>query len=409
MFQLRKRLLYKSEGHNHSDNQASSDDKTKSGDHRDKSTVKPLTATVANISSLRTLRSVAMTSQKASPDHGHLSTVSAPTRSYKRLGTSSPLFSVKRRRTNLPSHAPSPIMASVAVASRSSPLPLSTRPTTPASHSSPKDTKTPPKIGYALPKSVFEDLDDDQQSLVQRKGSSRDLSAQAMMAKGHKVQHKLRAAQSNLERSRINLEIAQDELTQAKTAYHNWRADIFAETEKATTIRESLQLVKRHKKHYAFLQTLVKGGPLMTERLIGAAKDAGLKFETGLDFVYLEMIVCVMLSLAQHRRDDLDPSRSMNYRVHLLVSKKGDTTHAHVFDAEFPKSVLDELDEPSHHEKATWPAIYHTRVPYEPYDTFASRITSHLVRDKHSLRIKEAGTGSQCIPKKRKFGQELPI
>ncbi|ESU14031.1 hypothetical protein FGSG_07731 [Fusarium graminearum PH-1] len=103
-----------------------------------------------------------------------------------------------------------------------------------------------------------------------------------MMAKGHKVQHKLRAAQSNLERSRINLEIAQDELTQAKTAYHNWRADIFAETEKATTIRESLQLVKRHKKHYAFLQTLVKGGPLMTERLIGAAKDAGLKFETGL-------------------------------------------------------------------------------------------------------------------------------
>lgn len=162
MFQLRKRLLYKSEGHNHSDNQASSDDKTKSGDHRDKSTVKPLTATVANISSLRTLRSVAMTSQKASPDHGHLSTVSAPTRSYKRLGTSSPLFSVKRRRTNLPSHAPSPIMASVAVASRSSPLPLSTRPTTPASHSSPKDTKTPPKIGYALPKSVFEDLDDDQ-------------------------------------------------------------------------------------------------------------------------------------------------------------------------------------------------------------------------------------------------------
>lgn len=96
-------------------------------------------------------------------------------------------------------------------------------------------------------------------------------------------------------------------------------------------------------------------------------------------------------------------------QVHLLVSKKGDTTHAHVFDAEFPKSVLDELDEPSHHEKATWPAIYHTRIPYEPYDTFASRITSHLVRDKHSLRIKEAGTGSQCIPKKRKFGQELPI
>ncbi|KAM0378910.1 hypothetical protein ACHAPY_005536 [Fusarium culmorum] len=161
MFQLRKRLLYKSEGHNHGDNQASSDDKTKSGDHRDKSTVKPLTATVANISSLRTLRSVAMTSQKASPDHGHLSTVSAPTRSYKRLGTSSPLSSVKRRRTNLPSHAPSPIMASVAVASRSSPLPLSTRPTTPASHSSPKDTKTLPNIGYALPKSVFEDLDDD--------------------------------------------------------------------------------------------------------------------------------------------------------------------------------------------------------------------------------------------------------
>ncbi|KAM0360467.1 hypothetical protein ACHAP4_002546 [Fusarium culmorum] len=352
MFQLRKRLLYKSEGHNHGDNQASSDDKTKSGDHRDKSTVKPLTATVANISSLRTLRSVAMTSQKASPDHGHLSTVSAPTRSYKRLGTSSPLSSVKRRRTNLPSHAPSPIMASVAVASRSSPLPLSTRPTTPASHSSPKDTKTPPKIGYALPKSVFEDLDDDQvesqhssirmtdftkahdeltkkqhsisklldnlatnlydnlqasetkintlrnkepsldkpakhvaqleQSLVQRKGSSPDLGAQAMMSKGHEIQHKLRAAQSNLERTRIKFNAAQDELTQVKTAYHSWRAGIVAETEKATTIKESLRQVKRHKKHYAVLETLVRGGPLMTERLVGVAKDAGLKFETGL-------------------------------------------------------------------------------------------------------------------------------
>lgn len=118
--------------------------------------------------------------------------------------------------------------------------------------------------------------------MVQRKGSSRDLGAQAMMSKGHEIQHKLRAAQSNLERTRIKFNAAQDELTQAKTAYHSWRADIVAETEKATTIKESLRQVKRHKKHYAVLETLVRGGPLMTERLVGVAKDAGLKFETGL-------------------------------------------------------------------------------------------------------------------------------
>ncbi|UZP45147.1 hypothetical protein NXS19_012959 [Fusarium pseudograminearum] len=346
MFQLRKRLLYKSEDHDHGDDQADNDGKTKSGGRRYKSTVQPLAATVANISPLRTPRSVTIASQTASPDHGQLSTVSAPTRSYKRLGTSSPLSSVKRRRTNLPSHAPSPIMASVAVASRSSPLHLSTRPTIPASHSSPKDTKTPSKIGYALPKSVFEDIDDGQaesqhspicmadftqahDALTKKQHSMSKLldmlatnlhdslqasetkintlrnkepsldkpakhvaqleitheecqDAQAMMAKGHGVQHKLRAAQSNLERSRIQLKAAQDEMTQVKTAYHNWRAGIVAETEKATTIRESLQLVKRHKKHYAFLETLVRGGPLMTEKLVGVAKDAGLKFETWL-------------------------------------------------------------------------------------------------------------------------------
>ncbi|KAF0638588.1 hypothetical protein FPSE5266_10531 [Fusarium pseudograminearum] len=266
MFQLRKRLLYKSEDHDHGDDPASSDRKTNSGGHRDKSTVKPLTATVANISSLRTPRSVTMASQTTSPDHDQLNTMSAPTRSYKRLGTSSPLSPVKRRRTDLPSHAPSPIIASAAVASRQSPLPLSTRPTASASPFSPKHTKTQLKPGYGLPKSVFEDLDDDQ----------------AMMAKGHEVQHKLRAAQSNLERSTIKLKIAQGDFTEVKTAYHNWRAGIVAETEKATTIRESLRQVKRHKKHYEFLETLVKGGPLMTERLVGVAKDAGLEFETGL-------------------------------------------------------------------------------------------------------------------------------
>ncbi|EKJ69276.1 hypothetical protein FPSE_10529 [Fusarium pseudograminearum CS3096] len=92
-------------------------------------------------------------------------------------------------------------------------------------------------------------------------------------------------------------------------------------------------------------------------------------------------LVCVMLSLAQLRRRDLYPSLPANYEVRLLTSKKGDTTHAHVFDAEFHISVLDELDGPSEYVKATWPTIYHTRVPYEPYDTFASRITAHLARD----------------------------
>ncbi|QPC73206.1 hypothetical protein HYE68_003958 [Fusarium pseudograminearum] len=120
-------------------------------------------------------------------------------------------------------------------------------------------------------------------------------------------------------------------------------------------------------------------------------------------------LVCVMLSLAQHRRDDLDPSQSMNYQVRLLVSKKGDTTHAHVFDGEFSTSVLKQLDNPSRRKKATWPTIFHTKVPYQPYDTFANRITSHLMRNKHSLSIREAGTGSQCIPKKRKFGHELQV
>ncbi|UZP45148.1 hypothetical protein NXS19_012960 [Fusarium pseudograminearum] len=97
-----------------------------------------------------------------------------------------------------------------------------------------------------------------------------------------------------------------------------------------------------------------------------------------------QYLLCVMLSLAQHRRNDFKQSRSVNFDVRLLVSNKADKIYAHVFHARFSNSVLCELDRPSDHEKETWPTIYHSRVPYQPYDTFATRITTHLSRDIHA-------------------------
>ncbi|KAM0489471.1 hypothetical protein ACHAP8_012546 [Fusarium lateritium] len=349
MSQMHKLTSGQSEGHNYEDDELSSDESSISGGNRDRHNVQSQTTNAANISSLRVARSVNKTTQTALPNYRQISVISSPARSYKRHGTSTPLYALKRRRTdpaisNIDSNVASTIGPSL--------------------EPSPSLSKRPSTSALLLPKSVFENLDDDQidsgdtpirvadftkahddlinqqrsiskllhrlvkrlcdtletgetnintlknkepsldkpakrvarlevaleecqaavnQSLIQQKGSIRTMSTQSMMSMGREVQEKLRAAKSNLERKRIELEVAQDELEVVKDIYHTWEADVHAETEKADRIAESLRQVKQQKEHDEFLEFLMEGGPLVTERLVDAAKDAGLKFETTVD------------------------------------------------------------------------------------------------------------------------------
>jgi hypothetical protein len=41
--------------------------------------------------------------------------------------------------------------------------------------------------------------------------------------------------------------------------------------------------------------------------------------------------------------------------------------------------IVAQLDTPSAQTNDTWPTIYHTKIAYEPYGTFADRLTTHLL------------------------------
>jgi len=41
--------------------------------------------------------------------------------------------------------------------------------------------------------------------------------------------------------------------------------------------------------------------------------------------------------------------------------------------------IVVRMDTPSAQTNDTWPTIYHTKIAYEPYGTFADRLTTYLL------------------------------
>ncbi|KAG8666696.1 hypothetical protein FPOAC2_11815 [Fusarium poae] len=144
MSQLHKQASGKPDSHDCEDEELSSDESTTSDGNRDKHNVQSQTTTVANISSLRVARSAKMTTQTPFANYRQIRVISSPTRSYKRHGTSTSLSDLKRRRTG---RATSKAYSKDASGMGVSEEPSSSLPTTSA---------------FLLPKSVFEDLNDDQ-------------------------------------------------------------------------------------------------------------------------------------------------------------------------------------------------------------------------------------------------------
>ncbi|CAG7556462.1 unnamed protein product [Fusarium equiseti] len=87
-------------------------------------------------------------------------------------------------------------------------------------------------------------------------------------------------------------------------------------------------------------------------------------------------LLCVMLALAQYNWELFESER---YPVRLVVYKSDDKVDVHVFHADFPMGILDQMVTPSTQTNDTWPTIYHTKIAYEPYGTFADRLTTHLL------------------------------
>ncbi|RFN43631.1 hypothetical protein FIE12Z_12134 [Fusarium flagelliforme] len=100
-------------------------------------------------------------------------------------------------------------------------------------------------------------------------------------------------------------------------------------------------------------------------------------------------LLCVMLALAQYNWELFESKR---YPVRLVVYKSDDKKDAHVFHADFPMGILDQTVTPSTQTDDTWPIIYHTKINFESYGTFADRLTTHLLHVNFRTGAKENET-----------------
>ncbi|KAM0339739.1 hypothetical protein ACHAPU_010805 [Fusarium lateritium] len=138
----------------------------------------------------------------------------------------------------------------------------------------------------------------------------------------------------------------------------------FYHYDKVTKAREILLTPKQHP---------IRGYNLPVERLYERKREH-ITPKTWDEDPYL---VCILLSLSQLLRKR-SATRLTAYPVRLLVTKKDDKTNAHIYHIDMPEVILNNLDHPSQDLKATWPKIYHVRVPFQPYQTLGSRI-KHLL------------------------------
>ncbi|KAF4456623.1 hypothetical protein F53441_1281 [Fusarium austroafricanum] len=95
-------------------------------------------------------------------------------------------------------------------------------------------------------------------------------------------------------------------------------------------------------------------------------------------------LICVLLSLAQLQWRASLSRQPISILVRLLVTNMMDTTHAHVYEADFPSNVLQSLMTPTiYMGNITWPTIKHIEVPFKPYLSFSQRIIKCLVDDEY--------------------------
>ncbi|KAG8356442.1 hypothetical protein FVEN_g5622 [Fusarium venenatum] len=87
-------------------------------------------------------------------------------------------------------------------------------------------------------------------------------------------------------------------------------------------------------------------------------------------------LVCIITSLAQCQWRD---NRYKFCPVRLVVCHDDEKDYAYVYYAQFPKGILDQLDTPVSRTEATWPTIYYTKIPFEPYGTFHDRMEKALL------------------------------
>ncbi|RBR26978.1 uncharacterized protein FIESC28_00246 [Fusarium coffeatum] len=102
-------------------------------------------------------------------------------------------------------------------------------------------------------------------------------------------------------------------------------------------------------------------------------------------------LVCIMLSLAQ---DDWYRSLHQSYPVCLIVCNETDKANAYVYHAEFPLDITEGLKTPSL-RISTWPTIYYTKIPFEPYGSFLDHLTTRI------LGVKEVNTSIAELTKER--------
>ncbi|KAI1071343.1 hypothetical protein LB507_011570 [Fusarium sp. FIESC RH6] len=105
-------------------------------------------------------------------------------------------------------------------------------------------------------------------------------------------------------------------------------------------------------------------------------------------------LLCVMLALAHYKWEVLESER---YPVRLVVHTSDDKLNAHVFHADFPMGVVDQMMTPSTRTNDTWPTIYHTKIAYEPYGTFVDRLTTHLLNANFETAAKGHEAGGKTV------------
>ncbi|CAG8386161.1 unnamed protein product [Penicillium salamii] len=89
--------------------------------------------------------------------------------------------------------------------------------------------------------------------------------------------------------------------------------------------------------------------------------------------------LCILLSIAQLQERSLKTKGQTTHTSRLLVSKWPDHEFIYLYEAQFTSELLEAIENP---KTATayvdWPTISRKKIPYNPYDTFRTRLVAEL-------------------------------
>ncbi|CDM37321.1 hypothetical protein DTO013E5_7557 [Penicillium roqueforti] len=110
--------------------------------------------------------------------------------------------------------------------------------------------------------------------------------------------------------------------------------------------------------------------------------------------------VCHLLALAQlkDRNRTVNPSKPITYTSRLLATHIHEKHFIILYEAQITSEVLNAL---SHWRDATtpiqWPTIKRKRIPYQPYDTFASRLIAEIRESRPSDSLSNISDGVDSV------------